>query len=83
MEKYSIHRRNNIPRLIPNLSEKGIDLLSRMLKWNPKKRITLKEAMQHPYFYESPKAFFPDEIKILNRLEFYCKKSNEEFKKKK
>lgn len=39
--------------------------------------------MSHPYFIESPKALFPDEIKVLNRLEFYSKKSNEELNKKK
>ncbi|KAJ3261389.1 MAPK protein hog1 [Boothiomyces macroporosus] len=28
------------------------DLLSKMLQWDPKKRITAKEALEHPYFDE-------------------------------
>jgi hypothetical protein len=39
-----------------------------MLCWDPNKRMSLDEALYHPYFIESPKALFPDEIKVLNRL---------------
>ena len=51
-----------------NASRNCIDLLTRMLCWDPDKRITLKEALCHPYFFEAPKALFPDEIKVLNKL---------------
>ncbi|PVZ96478.1 hypothetical protein BB558_007639 [Smittium angustum] len=37
-----------------NLTQNGIDLLSRMLEYNPKTRITAQEALDHPYFKESP-----------------------------
>jgi cell division cycle 2-like protein len=36
------------------LSDKGLDLLGRMLTLNPEERITAKEAMEHPYFSEQP-----------------------------
>jgi len=31
-------------------SVEGIDLLKKMLTFNPKKRITVDEALQHPFF---------------------------------
>ncbi|PVV00734.1 hypothetical protein BB560_004872 [Smittium megazygosporum] len=37
-----------------NLTQNGIDLLSKMLDFNPKTRISASEALNHPYFRESP-----------------------------
>lgn len=31
-----------------------MDLLLRLLEFDPKKRISAKEALQHPYFKEMP-----------------------------
>eukprot|EP01124_Arcella_intermedia_P003977 TRINITY_DN12256_c0_g1_i10.p1 TRINITY_DN12256_c0_g1~~TRINITY_DN12256_c0_g1_i10.p1 ORF type:complete len:555 (+),score=179.45 TRINITY_DN12256_c0_g1_i10:1165-2829(+) len=42
------------------LSDKGLDLLQKMLTYNPAKRITAGEALQHPYFEESPIQKDPD-----------------------
>ena len=36
------------------LSEKGFDLLNRMLTYDPKQRITVREALTHEWFRESP-----------------------------
>ncbi|KAK8815191.1 hypothetical protein WA158_003403 [Blastocystis sp. Blastoise] len=36
------------------LSEQGMDLLLKLLAWDPKQRITAEEALQHPYFQEKP-----------------------------
>ena len=77
VEKFSIHRKNNLKNVFRGCSDNCIDLLTKMLCWDPYKRITLEEALDHPYFTESPKALFPDEIRVLNKLEFYAKKSNE------
>ena len=33
-----------------NLDESGVDLLMRMLKYDPDERITAKSALKHPYF---------------------------------
>ena len=30
--------------------------------------------MLHSYFYENPRPSFPDEIKVLKKLEYYAKK---------
>lgn len=35
---------------VPNLDDKGLDLLSKMLKYEPSMRISAKKAMEHPYF---------------------------------
>jgi serine/threonine protein kinase len=35
---------------IPDANPQAIDLLKKMLKFNPERRITIKEAIEHPYF---------------------------------
>eukprot|EP00252_Welwitschia_mirabilis_P000125 TRINITY_DN1008_c0_g1_i1.p1 TRINITY_DN1008_c0_g1~~TRINITY_DN1008_c0_g1_i1.p1 ORF type:complete len:816 (-),score=171.29 TRINITY_DN1008_c0_g1_i1:812-3259(-) len=47
----------------PTLSERGFDLLNRLLTYDPKKRITAEEALRHDWFKEVPlpksKEFMP------------------------
>ncbi|XP_021759372.1 cyclin-dependent kinase G-2-like isoform X2 [Chenopodium quinoa] len=47
----------------PALSDSGLDLLSRLLTYDPEMRITAKEALSHPWFQEVPlpnsKEFMP------------------------
>ncbi|XP_010677923.1 cyclin-dependent kinase G-2 isoform X2 [Beta vulgaris subsp. vulgaris] len=38
----------------PALSDLGLDLLSRLLTYDPEKRITSNEALNHPWFQEVP-----------------------------
>jgi cyclin-dependent kinase len=39
-----------LKKVVPRLDAAGIDLLSRMLQYDPNKRISAEQAMQHPYF---------------------------------
>lgn len=41
---------NALTRVVPELDADGVDLLTRMLIYDPSKRITAKEALRHPYF---------------------------------
>jgi serine/threonine protein kinase len=38
------------------LSDAGFDLLSRLVCWDPKRRITAHAALRHPWFSEAPRA---------------------------
>jgi serine/threonine protein kinase len=40
--------------MVPNMSLSGFDLLERMLEYDPSKRITAAEALEHQYFKEWP-----------------------------
>jgi len=44
----------------PHISLAGVDLLSRLLTYDPEERITAEEALKHPYFSESPYPKHPD-----------------------
>jgi len=44
----------------PYLTSAGLDLLMSFLTYDPERRITAAEALQHPYFTESPLPKHPD-----------------------
>ncbi|RKP10988.1 kinase-like domain-containing protein [Thamnocephalis sphaerospora] len=41
-----------LSKVVPGLDPHGLDLLRRMLIYDPAKRISAKQALQHPYFKE-------------------------------
>ncbi|KAJ3256262.1 hypothetical protein HK103_005625 [Boothiomyces macroporosus] len=45
---------NNLTSKFAYLSPLGLDLLNKFLTYDPQKRITASEAMEHPFFKESP-----------------------------
>ncbi|KAK8705786.1 hypothetical protein V6N13_049378 [Hibiscus sabdariffa] len=40
----------SLSSVVPNLDSDGLDLLSKMLRYDPSERISAKKAMEHPYF---------------------------------
>uniref|UniRef100_A0A0D9V8Z7 Protein kinase domain-containing protein n=1 Tax=Leersia perrieri TaxID=77586 RepID=A0A0D9V8Z7_9ORYZ len=47
-----------LERSVPALEPEGVDLLSKMLQYNPANRISAKSAMEHPYFDTLDKSQF-------------------------
>ncbi|XLR34994.1 hypothetical protein S83_062894 [Arachis hypogaea] len=48
----------NLARTVPTLGPDGVDLLTKMLKYNPAERISAKAALDHPYFDSLDKSQF-------------------------
>ncbi|KAK1576348.1 hypothetical protein Q3G72_013138 [Acer saccharum] len=59
----------DLATFVPNLDPVGVDLLSKMLCMDPKKRITAKSALEHEYFKidESVDVKLPKKIRAVNR----------------
>ncbi|XP_010044395.2 cell division control protein 2 homolog C [Eucalyptus grandis] len=48
----------NLARAVPSLGPDGVDLLSKMLKYDPAERISAKAALDHPFFDSLDKSQF-------------------------
>jgi len=59
------------------LSDLGFDLLSQMLCYDPEKRISAADALNHPYFKEDPVAYEPENMPAFKSLNEGDKKTKD------
>ncbi|KAM3136007.1 hypothetical protein pb186bvf_011812 [Paramecium bursaria] len=81
LEKYQ-NCKPSIAKALQNASLQAIDLITRMLQWDPEKRIGVTQSMLHQYFYCIPRASMPEEISVLRQLEAFKRKPMERLDKK-
>ena len=51
-------RQQGLAHLLPNLDADGLDLISHMVCYDPAKRISARDALEHPYFSDLEKGQF-------------------------
>ncbi|KAJ1960467.1 Cyclin-dependent kinase 11B [Dispira parvispora] len=51
---FAVYPPSNLRQRFMHLTNHGLDLLTRLLTYDPKQRITAEEALNHPYFQENP-----------------------------
>ena len=56
--------------IIPSASDEWIDLLEKMLKFDPDKRITAGEALKHKFFDDIPKEDDDESLDPVTRFDF-------------
>ncbi|KAM9986215.1 hypothetical protein ACTFIY_010650 [Dictyostelium cf. discoideum] len=69
---------NNLRELVPTISDTAFDLLNQLLTYDPTKRITASDAIQHPFFYENP---FPQSIEMMPKFPTISKSFKNQNKK--
>jgi len=52
----------SLERTVNGMDAKGLDLLKSMLKYEPKQRISAKQALEHPYFDDLNKADYAQPV---------------------
>ena len=74
LEKFPLSTKIGWKELFPNSNEKALDLLDKMLRFCPTNRISVRDALAHPYFEELHEE--ADEPEANFRLDFsfekYC-----------
>ncbi|KAJ8899296.1 hypothetical protein K2173_018270 [Erythroxylum novogranatense] len=49
----------NLSEIIPNASSEAIDLIMKLCSWDPLKRPTADQSLQHPFFHVGTRGSFP------------------------
>lgn len=60
-ESFPMWSKQDLKSAVPSLEDAGVDLLSRMLEYDPAKRISAKQALLHPYFRDLDVTILPPE----------------------
>jgi serine/threonine protein kinase len=74
-EKLGVQPEGALPMALDHvLTEAGGDLIAQMLQWDPRDRISVVDALKHPWFDEVPRAvegcFMPQIHKTLHHANF-------------
>lgn len=48
---FSLRPKGELEKIAPSASQPALDLLERLLAFNPGKRITVEDALEHPYVH--------------------------------
>lgn len=75
-DKWPKHRKKKLSSFVPRLDADGLDLLDKLLHYDPAKRLSATDAMNHRYFTNHiPPDFFniPDHQSLLKSPNFFIK----------
>jgi cyclin-dependent kinase 10 len=61
--KFKPNLQNHFRTMFPELKEQGFDLITKLITWDPKARLTAWESLYHPYFIkEHPRLKRPEDM---------------------
>lgn len=66
-KKYQKTLESYLREMNPQISNQGLDIMNKLLVYNPKNRISASEALKHPFFQEDPRPCRPHEIRHLDK----------------
>ncbi|KAG8908114.1 negative regulator of the PHO system [Tulasnella sp. 403] len=66
MKQFPRYAKVPLQNILPKASPQAIDLLERLLQFDPAKRITAQDALRHPYFQSYPPSIQPPLNPTLN-----------------